>query len=294
MKYWLAVGICMGSTLVGSSEVTVRLQYLPHVPVVQTSRLQIEMNDAFPGFKIKGKAFQTIESVITLAGDQSELPILQPPLDLTYVLKKIHVELSANNVKKGFSSSYSPTSLPLVQGTALIDRPLKLRLDTKFSLEKENSSLKKLLDEIPILHDLRLESFFLEWFQHLFALSGKDLALGHSYKVVVQGENYPYTFQYTITSLTDDNIQADIQGLIESKGIKLKGQFPMDGMKNSDAELSVTAKVQGNASWNLHNALVFRLDTHSAYTGVLKIADSTWNLGMNLDHHLNSASYLEQ
>lgn len=287
MKYGVALVFCITSAYGWCDEKSVQLQYLPNTPVVQTSRLQMRMNDALPGFRLQGKVLQTVESIVTVMEEHSELPLLQPPLDLTYILKKIDVEITANHVKGGFSSEAPHRFLPLSQNISLIDRPIRLHIDSKLNIENENSDLNKLFSEFPALRDLHLEGFFLEWMQHLFALAGKEIVKGKSYKVALPAENLNF-FQYTITAITEQEIHADLQGLIEKNGHKLKGQLSLDGMKSSDVELSFKANVKGHIAWDYKNALICQLETQTVYTGILSIAESIWNLGMSLDHHLES------
>jgi hypothetical protein len=280
MKAWLIAGICLGTAMLWGDEIPVRLHYLPDVPVVQTSRVHLERNDNFPGSSINGNGYQIIESVVTVQGDHSESPLLQLPIDLTYILKKIQIDLSANQVQAGFSPSDPHAAL-----RKLIDFPLKMRFTSNLEVNLEN---KNLFPNLPAIDSLNPEIFFTEWFQHLFALSGKDLAEGSIYKVALPRENYPSIFQYIITSIDDHTIQADIHGLITAKKIKVPGQVSFDGTKNSNAEISLSAKIQGHASWNRQNALICHFDTESDYTGTLKIDDSTWNLVMNLKHQFSS------
>lgn len=286
---WLV--ILLSSTMALQADVPVRLQYLPKVPVLQTSILEMDTNDVFPGLKLDGKASQTIKGVVTILGDDT-LPISGPPLDFTFTLKNVDVGFSANGVHVGFSSKDPLASIFLAQSLKLIDKPLHIHVDGDLKIGGEGSELQKLLQDIPALEQLNLTHFFAEWFQELFSLSAKDLKVGDTYettKILDKNEERQGTsFSYTVTAITPEEIEAEIKGEMEPQILSLTSQFSGDGGKVQAVELSLMGKILGNVAWNRQNALLYRLNTHYDYTGGLKIGDTTHALHLQLKHQLDS------
>lgn len=279
MRAFLAGCVCLGICQLSAEEKGIRLQFLPGTPVVQTSKLEFERKDQFPGLNLNENATQRIESVITLSGD-AEFPLCQLPVDFTYVLKGIDVDLILNKIKRGYK-----TTDPHIALKKLLDFPLKLRLN---SGNKVESAYSHLLFNLPVLGEINLENFFNEWFQHVFALSGKELFVGFTYKISSVIEDKPSTFHYTILSIDENHIKAAIQGSISSKKIKIPENKEFRFPKHSDAELAVEAKVEGEVCWNRKNALICQHQTRSTYQGKFQIEDQSWNLEMTLKHQFDS------
>jgi hypothetical protein len=224
--------------------------------------------------------FQTVESEMTLISD-AELPVSQFPLEVSYVLKKMDVQILANGLKAGFNTTSDSHSFSGALNARLIGQPVQLHFDALRNL-KTNPHFDKKLAELPLLEDLNLKDFLVDWFQHIFALLGKDLTLGSSHKIALKDGVHPATFYYTITNVTDEKIEADLKGFVEAQGIKI------DGQKCPGAEINLKSKISGHLNWDRKNAFVHQLESRSNCSGTLKIADAFWSLNMQMKHHFQS------
>ncbi len=285
MKQFLLAFLC--SSVVAAAEAPVQLQYLPHVPVMQTHTLQAEMSDALPGYKLDGEAVQSLSAVVTLKSDAPELPLTHPPFDLQFVLKDIHLELNANDVGIQVDSK-TPHSPLAAQSKELINHPITLHIRPDGSLDSSSAELQKLFADMPGVKDLHLEGIWYEWFLSIFALAGKELATGNLYAIETQGGNLPKVLNYRITAIDEKEVKAELKGSLEAKVMKIEGLFALDGKQQGNIELNLSGMVQGNASWDRQNALLCQLNAHYIYTGVLKIGDSAWTLNLNLKQQLDS------
>lgn len=288
MIRYITILICLTTSYLCAADKFVHLQYLPNVPVLQISELKIEMVQALPGSKIDGEDRQTIKALVSIASDQPNQTAAQPPLDLLFVLKSYAVELKANGHSVQFHSE-EPEKLPhQVQSYKMVDRPLRLHIDKDFNLKTDTGEFQAVFSELPALKEIHIENFLLEWFQHLFALAGKNLSIGSTFQVPTLGDQMESVITYEIKSITDQEVKADFNGQIGSKSLQLAGQIQLDGKKQSGVDMTLSGETTGNVTWNRQNALVYQFQAHHVIRGVLKIGEWAWTLSLNLTHHMES------
>jgi len=270
------------SSFVDAAE-KIKLQYLPNHPIVQTSLIQIETNDALPGLKLNSNAVQTIQAAVTVNGDNAETTCNHPPLNIEFILKDFKSDVVVNGIKKSFIPSESSRSIPLAQSVRLLNRPINIYLDANLKIENKESNLSQLTQELPFLQEIGFTNFLEGWFEHLFALIGQELMLGRVYEVQASEGNQPGLFYYKITGIDALEVQADITGTKEPKTIKLVGK-----VDNQEAEITLSGQLHGEVAWNRKNALIYRLKTIYDSNGILKIGENSWKLSLRQTHELNS------
>jgi len=278
-RWWL---LCLASTL-GASE-PIRLHYIPNAPVEVISQLELEIDNALPGFKLDARGGQTVQAILSVQGDQTGLPIDHPPFQLLFTFKNIQVDLLANHVRTGFSTAHPSTSLQLAQANRLIDRPLLLQFDAQGGL-MQNDELQKLFAELPLLKQIGLNAFLAELFQPFTAIFGRDLSVGDKFQFS-QPKGFVPQVNYEIIAIDDDVVEAKFSGQIESK-------IPLEGETQSDPMLSLSGAMEGHVSWSRHNALDCTVEALYVYSGVLSMGDSSWALNYNLKHTLSKSEVPE-
>ena len=284
-KLWPSLIACvLSSCLLAAGSSTVRLQYAPHVPVVQNTVLTLSMNQSLPALKLDTEAMQNLRAQLTLVSDQREVSVPQPPLDMLFVLRGLNINLKANGEAISFDSSKPGSTLMMAQVAKMIDRPIKLHFNDDFSVNGETQDLEAILRELPVLRELEPMALFQELFQHLFALAGKDLSIGDQIlRTVPQNKTGPSSYEYVVTAITDQEIQAALNGRIEPRTITLNKVLKMDEKTEEKVELSVSGTVSGRVSWNRQNAMIYNAQIEHVFSGVLKIADWEWKLTAKLN-----------
>ncbi len=278
----LMILLVLGSRFADAAE-KIKLQYLPNQPIVQTSLIQIETNDALPGLKLNSNAVQTIQAAVAVNSDHAETACNHPPLNIEFILKDFKSEIVVNGIKKSFIPRDSSRSIPLAQSIRLLNQPINIYLDANLRIENKESNLQQLMQELPFLQEIGFANFLEGWFEHLFALIDQELLLGRVYEVQASEGNQPGLFYYKITGIDALEVQADIKGTKEPKTIKLMGK-----VDHQEAEITLSGHLQGEVAWNRKNALIYRLKTIYDSNGVLKIGENSWKLSLRQTHELNS------
>ncbi len=266
-----------------------RLEYLPNIPIIQTSELTLELTQSLPGLKLNANANQTLTATLSIVGEQSGIPMTQPPLTLKFVLKDLKINLKSNNEEVKFDVKDPKSALELAQLARIVDRPIELRFGKNFELQNHPEELQQILRELPMLQEFRPESLLQELFQHLFAFADKDLAVG--LQIQQRGPIHPLSSEapiinYEITSLNDQEVRASIAGKMDKQTIQLK--HPLANGTVEPIEFTLMGALKGNATWNRHHALIYQLDVEYTYTGLFKIAEANWLTSVLLRHKIES------
>jgi hypothetical protein len=270
-----------------AAETNVVLTYLPNIPVIQTSDLKIKVNYALPGSKMNGEDQQQIRVQVTLLSDSNQ-PIIKPPADLLFVLKNFSISLNANDLSERFLSE-SPEKMPhQVQTYQMVNKKFKLHFDESAHIQKNTEEFQVLFNEYPALREMNFENFLGDWFQHLFALAGKNLSVGAVFKVPGDGDLADQIVTYEITEITPTEVHANFQGPLGGKNMNLTGRISLDGKSEGMPEMTILGETKGQVVWNRKNALLYQVQATHGINGVLKIGDSAWTLGLQMSHFLNS------
>jgi hypothetical protein len=270
-----------------AAESHVVLSYLPNMPVIQTSDLKIKMNYALPGSKMDGEDQQQIRVQVTLLSDSNQ-PIIKPPVDLLFVLKNFSISLNANDLSEKFLSE-SPEKMPhQVQTYQIVDKKLKLHFDESGHIQKNTEEFQVLFSEYPALREMNFENFLADWFQHLFALAGKNLYVGAVFKIPGDGDYADQIITYEITEITPTEVHANFQGSLGGKNMRLTGRISLDGKTAGMPEMTILGETKGHVVWNRKNALLYQVQGVQGINGVLKIGDTAWTLGLQMNHFLDS------
>lgn len=258
-----------------SAEESVRLEYLPQSPVEQVSTLSIDFHDSLIGSKVHWNATQALTAQVTIQGRTGSIP-----LDLSFVLKNMKIEVTANGEKIA-----DFPNLQWAQANRLKNRPLRLIVDDSSDLQIDPQTLRLLNDELPALMALPIASLLQEWFHPVFALAGKDLQLGSTYSVPSTLSNTPTTFEYEIKSITDSAVMASVQGVLTTKEINFP--FELNDLINA-AGLVLNGTVTGDVLWNRENALVCQANLQYHFTGSIKMGDNAWSLNLDIKNQIES------
>lgn len=286
---FLSVLLCL-SCSAAFTEQPIKLQYLPGKPVSQVSVLKVRSQSFLPALKLNSQATQIIESVIGIAGSISDLPVIHPPFDLFFELKDMRVELKSNGVEASYHALDPENSLDLAEVNRLINRQIKIHFGKDFKIEGENPDLKKIMNELSILKELGLENFVMEWFQHLFALGGEDLAVGAVYKKKDTGLGFAQTLSYEVTAVDENEIHAKINGEMVPRIFTLKGDVEWNGSEQGGGaiEMTVSGPSKGTIAWNRQNALIHKLTLQQEITATIKMPATSWSIVFTLNHQIES------
>lgn len=273
MKNFLLVGfICF---LQLHADESVRLQYQPNIPIELTSQLELQMDEVLPGFKLAGTSLQTTQADVSLVGESTDIPFLNLPFDLQFTLKSIQVDLLANNVKAGFSTSQPSNSMQLAQAQRLVNFPIKLHFDEKGMLAENNLELQKAFAEFPVLGQIHLDKFLQEWFEPLTTLAGFELVVGSKF----QRERMNGSFvTYEIITIDEEGVEAKFNGPIA------RNQIPLGNRPKTYLDLN--GVFEGHVIWNRENALLCNVQAVYEYQAILKEEDSSWTMKFVIKHNL--------
>jgi hypothetical protein len=292
IRILLIMTACFFSCFLLAVEAPVRLQYLSDIPIRQTSKLTIDIDESFPNFKLNAKSKQSLQFILTIVTEQPDLPILQPPFDLTLVLKDFTIDLNANEESTAFDAKNPGSSIHMAQFSQMLDKPIHLRFNEDFTIQIPSQDLEKFTRELPVLKDIKPEIFLNELFQPLFALIGKDLFVGFKFQHKVPTEPdipVPAVVNYEVTDIDDQAIVATFYGTIEPKTITLSSPLQFNKETNEIAELMLSGSLQGDISWNRKNALLYGLQAEYLYKGILKFGEWEWMMHVTIVHKVSSS-----
>ena len=269
---------------------TAQLHYLPNTPVHLNSSLKLDISQSLPGLSLSTKGTQQLEADMVLNNSQSDLPLTMPPLNLTFVLKSLNIDLQANDETLTFRSDEMGTSLYLSQLSKLIDRPIQLRLGEEFKLDRDNEELRRAVSELPVLTEISPDHLLVELFLHIFAAGGRELQVGQVIEKDLsdwQIPSLPTKIIYTITEIDDYSVYADIQGEMEKRMFQLEGEVSV-GNTDEPVAASLSGRMEGKVKWNRDNALLYELELDYAYSTRLQLASWEWLMNVSLNLHNKS------
>ena len=266
---------------------TAHLHYLPNTTVHLTSDLKLDISQSLPGLSLSTKGIQQLEADLTLRNEQSEHSASTPLQSLTFVLKKLNIDLQANDETLTFRSDEAGTSLYLTQISKLIDRPIQLRLDDHYQLSHDNEELRRAVSELPVLTEISPEHLLADLFLHIFGAAGQELHVGQViHKDLSDWEvpSLPKKISYKITRIDDYNVYADIQGDIEKRKFFLSGGVAV-GNTEEAVSATLSGMMAGKVRWNRDNALLYELDLDYSYSTRLQLASWEWLMNASLNLH---------
>jgi hypothetical protein len=260
----------------------VRLQYLPETPVQLTSKLAVEVQESMPILNLATKGHQVSRS-----------PITHLPLLLNLTLKDIFVFLNVNGEELSYDPRGEKVSVPLVQFSLLIDKPMEFKVDERGYLVDEAGTLGKIFKQQPALKNISLPLLLNEMLFHLFALSGEDLFVGAKFERAAQedpsGVLAPVIF-YEIIEVNDQEVMAKVKGTVKPKTMQFSTILTSENKSPQKVEMKLTGDLQGNISWKRNNALQYSLNNTYNYLAELKFGEMRWTIQMTITHHSVSAA----
>lgn len=266
------------------AEQPVKLQFSPHVPVEQTNELTIELHQSLPGVKLDASSHEVFKAVVKITGDETGAPIVSPPLDVSYTLKDMKIDLNINDKAVRYHTSEPAQSVEVAQLAKLIDKPIPLHFGEGFALSKENPELSKLISDLPVLEEIDFGEVLKELFIYVFSLAGKELKVGSNFHVDFPTDltaGIPIQVNYEVVKIDDQVVQANMTANIDAKNMKLDQKLELENGKPEEVSMSLTGKITGLATWNRKEALIHQTESTFKLIGSLKIAELEWPISVN-------------
>lgn len=269
-----------------------QLQYLSSIPVQQTSKLILEIQESLPVLNLTTKGNQILKFDIVVKNQDGNAPVTKLPLALTLTLKDLFIFLNVNGQELSFDPKGEKISVPLIQLARLIDKPLQLNIDRNGNLIDQSDAFSKLFKQLPALKELSLGSLLNDLFFHLFSLCGQDLVVGKKIKkATATPSNYslPSQMIYEIMEINDQEVQAKMQGAIERKKLVFDSPLSINNAAPQKVEMTLSGDLQGNISWKRSNAMLYTLNSSHRYLAELKFGDMQWTIQMTISQVSSSA-----
>lgn len=267
-----------------------QLIYLPNTPVLLHSIFSAELEQSPPNLSFKSTLHQELEASILL-NNPANLPIAEGPLDMTFKLLDLKVDLQANNISTHFNAKKPETSLFLAEIKDILNRPLRIYFDHSLHMRPETTELQQLAKELPILSNMHPQSLVEELFQHLFSLAGKKLSVGDSFTIVGETPSpdiTPQIINYQISDIDNKHIKARLIGSIKLPPTPLKTTIQSADKTKMTAMLNLKGEMEGEIIWQRNNALIHELQIKAVYQGSINGEQSKWPIRLELKHSLNS------
>lgn len=264
-------------------EASVKLQFLPNVPVTQTDEVNIEMHQTLPGFKLDAKSKQVFQTEMKIISD---LPVAQPPLNLLITVKDVSIDMNINDTPFAYKTKEgdSAQSEEGAQLSKVVNRPINLRFGEKFKMEDKNPELDKLMEQLPVLEELNFDEVLKEIFMYMFALSGKDLQVGTTSIIEIPtefGTNVPLIVTATVSKIDDTAVYANFVGNLNAVDVPMENEIVLPDNKTEKVTMSVSGKFNGTGKWNRENALLHDIQTQFDISGKVKASGLEWPLSVN-------------
>lgn len=268
-----------------------KLQFIPNIPVEQTVSIDVVMHQTLPSFKMEAVSKQDFKAILKIPSEQSNVPITQGPVDLVFTLKDLNIDMKINDKTTIYHAKDPAQSVETIQISKIIDRPLRLELDDKFLLKKDNKDLEKILEELPQLNKINLNKVIEEMFVYLFAFANKNLKEGASYTVNLPSElvpGMPVSITYTIDKIENDTVFASIAGVLSPVEKQIENKLKIGDEKEENVLLNMKGKIYGKGQWNVKNALIHHVETDFKASGKIKINSLEWPLSIKGKVNINS------
>ena len=269
-----------------------RLQYLPKIPVQQTSKLTMEVKESLPILNMNTKGNQMFKFDIVA---QSRLPgkqTLELPAQMRLTIKDMFVLVNVNGKEVAFDPRRENAPPQLMQLSQLIDKPLDISINAHGNLENGPSTFERLFKELPALKQLPLESLLNDLISSLFALYDEDLTVG----AIIEMESapgpafaFPAFVTYEIAEINDKEVVANLKGKIDPKKITLDKTIQLEGGRQQKVDMVISGQVKGRAIWQRSNAMLFTLNNDYQYEAKLKAGDKQWTMQMTVSQAITTA-----
>ena len=270
-----------------------RLQYLPLILVQHTSKLMLELQESLPVLNLTTKGNQVLKFDLVLKKGEGKSAIVKLPISLTLTLKDLFVFLNVNGVELTFDPRGGKNSIPFMQLSQLIDKPMQLNVDEQGYLVDESETFTKFFQQLPALKDLSLELLFNDLIFHLFALCGQELTEGAKFQKKTSGSpsySQPAYITYDIVEINDHTISATMNGSIEPTKLLFDASFPTDNQEIQKVEMILSGNLQGKISWKRSNAMLYTLNSSYHYLAELKLGDMRWTMELAISHVASSST----
>ena len=255
-----------------------RLQYLPNTPTTMEHQIRMSLDQSLPNLNLHLEATQTLTMEATIIGEQSDMPILQPPLEMRVSIKDYDAALTVDDHTMTFSTKNPQTSIYLAEIKELRDKPFTLTFNAEGKLINSSDTLKALMKELPLIGKMQTGDLGKNLTVFLFPLAGKDLEVGKTY--TVEGVDY------TITNVNDQDITASVERQQSPQEISLLIPPTLPVEKNGKESITLSSYMQGTVTWNRNNSLVHHFQTTSQYKGELALGEWSWPVTFTIIHTL--------
>lgn len=277
------------------SENATHLQYQTNQPVILNSEFKIRSFANLPGLEMTTTGKQQLEAVLTIEPqDESNLPISTPPFDLTFILKSILIDLQANNEKIYFDTreENNNTSLYLSQVSKIVDRPIKLRVESSDPITLSSDDLNQITYELPVLKDVNPENLLQDIISYIFTLSGEDLTVGKKIDKKSAGlYSMPESLSYEISKIDNYHIYGIIKGDIDKRKFQLNKQIEINEKEKETPNVELSGSFVGKIKWNRDNALLFDLNIEYNYSALFQLGDQVWKMDFSMEVNNRSSLY---
>jgi len=267
---------------------TAKLSFLPNTPVKLKSEIQIKIDQSLAGLPFSLRGNQLLEALLTLHGGQSDSPDPKPPFDVSFNLQSLKIDLRVNGNEISFDSGVGDSSLYSRQMSQMINRPVNLHFGSGYKLETSVQELMEAMPDLPFLKDVEADALFMDLFVHLFSLGGIELKEGDVIKKQFPSANFstlPNQVIYTITSIDDYSIQAELKGNIEKKTFSLSETLQIDDEMAKSANVTINGTMEGKVKWKKDNAMLYDLAMCYACKARVQIANWDWMINIRIDLH---------
>jgi hypothetical protein len=271
-----------------ASEKKAHLQFLSNTPVNLNSEVTININQSLPGLSLSTRGTQLINAIVAIQTEHSDLPITKPPFDVTFILKTLKISMRANDEDLVFDSEDRDSSLYLSQVSKIVDRPIRIHFGEGFKLATESKELEQIVKELPVLQEINPQQLLMDVFFPFFALAGIELKEGMTIDRTYIGQDNPAipgVFTYTITSIDDYNIHANLKGEVEKKFFSLAGLVKVNDEDEQAVNVTLKGIVEGKGKWNRDNSMLCDLEVHYSYTAMFKLGEWEWMMNIGVDVH---------
>lgn len=279
LGYWVILGLLpvWGMAAVDSS---VRLEYHVDEPVLQRSRVSVDITQHKPDKTVSVSAYQEANAQLQLKKQPRETPYV-----LLLTLNQLRVGLDTDKTKISFDSASDPQSPLLSELSKVIGEPIELTIGDNLQIQSSSPEFQKLMKDLRQLGGFTLSNLFSEMVQQLFALTDKPLRIGQSYSRQLKlGSNggAPITLTYKVVGISPDEVRATVVGKVPEASIQLpKGAL---GVESSAAMLKVSGSIDGKAVWSRKNALIYKTKIDYVYSGVIAEGGHEWPFTLRMNH----------
>lgn len=251
-----------------AEESGVFLHYPSGMKVFQTFETQVEMESELPVMTWNEWIKQKIFAELTFFSEGREGE--QPSQGVEVVLKRVIVELRANNREKRMDTDDANSSFEFVQLEKVMGRPFFFRLDSD-NLLGNSDSLTELEKAFPSIGSVMGMETFSEMFFYLFILKNKELFAG---KKVKGGKET----DIDINRVDSQEVQVSFGRRLERKELEFSG--------GNRAVLG--GVLSGTGSWKSENALFYKSKIHQSISGDLYRGEAVVPIRMKIIQWINA------